>query len=141
MAVSASTLSELAKSLLATAHDLEESIATALRGTDLGVPHFLILSHLDQHGAATTSELGRVSMVPPATLTRVLDKLVDLALVHRAVDDADRRRIIIRIADRGRTLVREWSSVIDERIAESFPALREWEAQAITDLLRSPRPN
>ena len=135
MAVNASMRGSLARSLLAAAHDLEAAMTAALRGSGLGVPHYLVLSHLDENGPASTSELGRVALVPAATLTRTLDRLVDLALVHRALDAGDRRRIIIRLTERGRSLVEEQAQAIDEALASALPQLREWEAQALTDML------
>lgn len=93
---------DLARALLVAADGIERAMASGLRGTGLGVAHYLVLDHLRECEVATTSELGRIALVPPATLTRTIDKLVDLALVHRVLDEEDRRRIVVRLTDRGR---------------------------------------
>lgn len=136
MAVDATVRAELARTLLTAGHAVDRAVAGALRGTELGVAHYLVLSYLDERDAATTSDLGRIALVPPATLTRVIDKLVDHALVHRTLDGADRRRILVRLTERGRDRARECRVIVDDAIAEALPALRDWETQALTDLLR-----
>ncbi|WP_427869164.1 MarR family winged helix-turn-helix transcriptional regulator [Leucobacter luti] len=135
MAVDAAVRAELARTLLTAGHAVDRAVASALRGTELGVAHYLVLSYLDERDAATTSDLGRIALVPPATLTRVIDKLVDHALVHRTLDGADRRRILVRLTARGRDRARECRALVDEAIAEALPALRDWETQALTELL------
>ena len=126
---------ELARQLLGRAHSVESAMARALRGTGIGVPHFLVLDHLAHSDGAATSDLLAVAHVPAATLTRTLDKLVDLALVHRTLDGLDRRRILVRISDRGRARLAEWSAPVDAAVASVLPSLREWEAAALADLL------
>jgi MarR family transcriptional regulator, organic hydroperoxide resistance regulator len=40
--------------------------------------------------------------VPAPTLTKIVDRLVDRALVYRRADDADRRRVLVFLSDHGR---------------------------------------
>jgi DNA-binding MarR family transcriptional regulator len=41
-------------------------------------------------------------MVPPPTLTKVIDRLVNAALVYRRPDEIDRRRVLVFLSHRGR---------------------------------------
>ncbi|MEZ3161528.1 MarR family transcriptional regulator [Microbacterium sp. BWT-B31] len=124
---------ELARRLLTAAYEVERATNAALRGTGLELAHYLVISHLVEHESAATSDLGRVALVPPATLTRVLDKLVDLALVYRTLDTTDRRRILVRVTDRGRVRSRECAELIDLAIADALPALREGDTCTLSD--------
>lgn len=126
---------DLARALLVAADGIERAMASGLRGTGLGVAHYLVLDHLRACEVATTSELGRIALVPPATLTRTIDKLVDLALVHRVLDEEDRRRIVVRLTDRGRGKAVAYADLVDAEIAGALPDLREWETQALTEML------
>jgi DNA-binding MarR family transcriptional regulator len=43
--------------------------------------------------------------MPHPTLTKAIDRLVDDALAYRRQDEADRRRVAVFLADRGKSLV------------------------------------
>ena len=42
-----------------------------------------------------------LAVLPPATTTRAIDKLISLALVYRRVDPADRRRVMVFLSPHG----------------------------------------
>jgi DNA-binding MarR family transcriptional regulator len=63
------------------------------------------------------SELAEFTMVPPPTLTRLIDRMVSDNLVYRKVDPRDRRRVLVRVAPRGEALHRR----VLERLAENDP--------------------
>jgi DNA-binding MarR family transcriptional regulator len=52
----------------------------------------------------TMSELSSVLLVPGPTMTKLVDRLVDAATVYRAVDDRDRRRVVVRLSEAGTEL-------------------------------------
>jgi DNA-binding MarR family transcriptional regulator len=58
-------------------------------------------------------------LLPPPTLTRLMDQLVDEGLVHRRVDPVDRRRILAYLTPRGRTVWQE----LESRIAATWESL------------------
>ncbi|WP_234834757.1 MarR family winged helix-turn-helix transcriptional regulator [Mycolicibacterium stellerae] len=55
----------------------------------------------------TMSDVAAAMSVPPPTLTRIVDKLVDGGFVLRRVDAMDRRRILVYLSARGRAKVRK----------------------------------
>ena len=54
----------------------------------------------------TMSDISVAMAIPPPTLTRIVDKLVDAGFVLRRVDAADRRRVLIYLSARGKSKVR-----------------------------------
>ncbi|BBH66702.1 hypothetical protein ACTI_33870 [Actinoplanes sp. OR16] len=58
------------------------------------------------------TELSDLAFLPPGSLTRLVDQLVEDNLVYRRGDDVDRRRIRVHLAARGRRL--------HDRVAERF---------------------
>jgi DNA-binding MarR family transcriptional regulator len=50
------------------------------------------------------TELSEQAFLPPASLTRLVDHLVEENLLYRRVDDVDRRRIRAYLTDRGHRL-------------------------------------
>jgi DNA-binding MarR family transcriptional regulator len=70
------------------------------------------LTLLSRGSGHSMSELAEFTQLPPASLTRLVDGLVDDNLVHRKADARDRRRVIVHITPRGRTLQRRLSEAI-----------------------------
>ena len=69
------------------------------------------------------SEIAATIVVPGPTLTKLIDKLVDAAVVYRLVDARDRRRVLAFLSDSGR--------VVYDRLA---PAVGTTEARALDAL-------
>ncbi|OLB74317.1 MAG: hypothetical protein AUI14_23880 [Actinobacteria bacterium 13_2_20CM_2_71_6] len=69
------------------------------------------------------TEIAEHAFLPPATLTKLVDHLVDVNLVYRRVDDLDRRRIRVFLTRRGREVHQRLSSQIAASVAE-LPAAR-----------------
>ncbi|MBC3194916.1 MarR family transcriptional regulator [Pseudonocardia sp. C8] len=68
----------------------------------LSIDQWRVLDILADGNGRPMSELAAAIVVPGATLTKIVDRLVDAALVYRLVDDRDRRRVLAFISDKGR---------------------------------------
>ncbi|ANW66641.1 MarR family transcriptional regulator [Mycobacterium sp. djl-10] len=55
----------------------------------------------------TMTEMSTAMGIPPPTLTRIVDKLVDGGFVLRRVDATDRRRVLIYLSARGKAKIRK----------------------------------
>jgi MarR family transcriptional regulator, organic hydroperoxide resistance regulator len=66
-----------------------------------------VLGALRRGDGYTMSEISAAMSIPPPTLTRIVDKLVDGGFVLRRVDATDRRRVLIYLSARGKTKVRK----------------------------------
>lgn len=125
----------VAQLLLGRADRIGRAIAGALRGSGVGVPHWLVLRHLAQVDTAAMAELGQVAHVPPATLTRTVDKLVDMALVYRVLDGLDRRRVVVRLSDRGAEMMAEYQDAVTAAVDAELNGLDGWEIEALRSIL------
>jgi DNA-binding MarR family transcriptional regulator len=65
------------------------------------------------------TELSELSFLPPGSLTRLIDHLVEENLVYRRGDDLDRRRIRVHLSARGRRL----HDRVDHEIRQSIAGL------------------
>ncbi|MDT0269793.1 MarR family transcriptional regulator [Streptomyces sp. DSM 44915] len=93
----------------------------ALEETGCSVEAWRVLSLLaDDPGQGMTSLADRTQL-PPPTLTRLMDQLVDDGLVHRRVDPLDRRRVLAALTPRGRQAHRR----LAERVREAWVTLPE----------------
>lgn len=68
----------------------------------------------DGEGHNMTS-VAEAVFLPPPTLTKLVDHLVDQNLVYRRVDPLDRRRILVHLTPRGETYWRRISREVRER--------------------------
>ncbi|MEU7857706.1 MarR family transcriptional regulator [Nonomuraea sp. NPDC049141] len=76
------------------------------------------------------TEVAEHAFLPPGTLTKLMDQLVDDGLVYRRVDDIDRRRIRAYLTPRGRRLHRQLSRQVEAGVPRLLAASAE------QDLLR-----
>jgi DNA-binding MarR family transcriptional regulator len=87
------------------------------------VDQWRVLDLLADGDGHTMSEIAAAIVVPGPTLTKIMDKLVDTAVVYRLVDTRDRRRVLAFISNSGR--------VVHDRLA---PRIARAEADAVTPL-------
>src|SRR3954466_16177777 len=83
-------------------------------GADLSPSMISALASIDRHGPVTPSELAAHERVQRPTVTRVLARLEELALIERASDPSDRRSSLITASAAGRTLLRRQRSRKDQ---------------------------
>jgi DNA-binding MarR family transcriptional regulator len=67
------------------------------------------------------TEIAEHAFLPPATLTKLIDHLVDEGVVYRRVDEIDRRRIRAHLTPRGRRLHQRVTQQVDASMA-ALPA-------------------
>lgn len=72
---------------------------------ELGVTpeQWRVLSVLAGAGGLPMTDLSRLAVLPPATTTRIVDKLISTAMVYRRADLLDRRRIMVFLSPHGKT--------------------------------------
>lgn len=80
---------------------------SVLDAAGLTVEQWRVMCCLSDVDGQSMSSVAEFAAVPTATLTRIVDKLVENALVYRQVDKSDRRRVMIFLSVRGVLLQRE----------------------------------
>jgi DNA-binding MarR family transcriptional regulator len=75
--------------------------------------------------------VAEAAFLPPATLTKLVDHLVDQNLVHRRVDPLDRRRILAYLTPRGHTYWRR----LDREVRVGWPVLSDGDDELLRALL------
>jgi len=71
---------------------------------DLSMEHWRIIAVVGDHPGIGMSSVAAAAVVPAATLTRHMDKLVERGVVVRHVDPADKRRVVLALSRRGQAL-------------------------------------
>jgi DNA-binding MarR family transcriptional regulator len=90
-----------------------------------------VLSLLSDGEGHYMTAVAEAAFLPPATLTKLVDHLVDQNLVYRRVDPLDRRRILAHLTPRGETYWRR----IGREVRASLPVLSEGDDELLRGLL------
>lgn len=88
-------------------HRVSCSVERVLGPTGLGLDQWRVLELLADGEGHPMTEIAVHVMVPPPTLTKIVNRLVASALVYRLSDEIDRRRVLVFLSDHGRTQHRE----------------------------------
>lgn len=94
---------------------LRRHLETELDQAGVSFEHWQVLAALLERPGVRMTELAELAVLPAATLTRHVDRLVEQALVIRRIDPDDKRRVAVAL------------STLGERLAER---LRELERTA-----------
>jgi DNA-binding MarR family transcriptional regulator len=82
-----------------------------------------VLTHLDREGPMTAGRLAALQRAKPQTLTRTLARLEERGWITRGPSEADRRRVLLHLTERGAA-----------RLHEEIRARTAWLARAMERL-------
>ena len=85
----------------------------ALAGMDLTLPQYRVLGILAEGSAAASGLADRLAVRRPS-ITALVDGLVARGLVDRRQEDADRRRVALRLTDEGARILAEADRAVDD---------------------------
>jgi DNA-binding MarR family transcriptional regulator len=113
-------------------------IKTTLADIDAGITphHFEIIRLLEKEGKLHVAEIGDRLQIARAQMTKLIDKLVDLKLVERQTDVADRRIAIITLSTHGKAVLEEHKTSIMNAIRETMGQLSVEDLKDLSDTLR-----
>ncbi len=128
---------------------LSKRVEVALAGLDLTLPQYRVLGILGEGSAAASGLADRLAVRRPS-ITALIDGLVARGLVDRRQEDADRRRVALRLTDDGIRILAEADRAVDDYLVsiaghlndkDEAMALRSLElwARAMTESRQGPR--
>jgi DNA-binding MarR family transcriptional regulator len=85
-------------------HTIRRRLQPLLDEVDLSLEHWRIMAVLLVQPGLRMSTIADAAVVPAATLTRLMDKLVERGIIVRHIDPADKRRVVAALSPRGETL-------------------------------------
>jgi DNA-binding MarR family transcriptional regulator len=93
--------------------------------------HHEIMKTLEKEGTMHISEVASRLLVPRPQMTHLIDRLVDLGLVERRIDEADRRTINVALTGQARRMLKKMDSVIRDNVGEALSSLSDEEMQEL----------
>ncbi|MEQ8176840.1 MAG: MarR family transcriptional regulator [Amphiplicatus sp.] len=109
----------------------EFSARSLARATGLTPSQLIVLNMVDHLGDATPTDLARNASLTLATMTTLVDKLEDRGFITRRRDEADRRRMLIRITKAGKKTLAESPDALQQQFQKRFEALADWEQASL----------
>ncbi|MBC8159943.1 MAG: MarR family transcriptional regulator [Roseiflexaceae bacterium] len=104
----------------------------------LTIPQFYTLLQLTLHeGACKMSDLARATHQSAASLTGVIDRLLDKQLVARIRHEGDRRQVNVVLTTRGQALLTTVNQARTEQLRSAFRNMSSGEAAMLIRLLDS----
>lgn len=107
------------------AHRLTRERERALAASGLNIDQWRVLTLLADGAGHPMNEIAEHAMVPAPTLTKIIDRLTDSALVYRRPDRSDRRRVLVLLSELGRTVYDEHRAGVtaaESRAADTLDA-------------------
>ncbi|MBW9120468.1 MarR family transcriptional regulator [Microbacterium trichothecenolyticum] len=109
----------------------------SLLKTDLSIQQLKVLTGVVVADISSTSELAASFAVSKATMSKLIDRLVDQALVERVVDEADHRVRRLVPTNLGRQVIAELMAARPEMGADVLRGLDLAELEALETGLRA----
>ena len=121
--------------ITAVERQLTATVAADLQREGVTVEQWRVLTALPRSEGRSMSEIAVEAMLPAPTLTKLVDRLVAVNLVHRRSDPYDRRRVLVLLTPRGRTLRSRLDEVMERHQASLEQVLGRPALEQLTDLL------
>ncbi|RJO79986.1 MarR family transcriptional regulator [Nocardia panacis] len=115
-------LVELARSVRRASQELDRAIATCTGEHSVGRWH--VLSAVADGAGRSMTQLTEATLLAGASLTRLIDGMISDNLVHRRVDEADRRRVLVFPTRRGLLAYQVMNRTLAESGLDAFGADR-----------------
>ena len=119
-----------------TSHLAKEHMRGRMSRYDMTPTQTHVLLYLHEHGQAAQCVLAEHMKVRPPTANGILDRMAEKGLLVRSVDETDARRRIVRLTDKGESLVGELQKqffLAEETIVQGFS---KEEQEALKGFLR-----
>ncbi len=136
-----STEKELARSLLDTLFMVVHAVAAEMRRTapvGFEPAQLRVLALLSKH-PRILKELAACQQVAQPTMSRTISSLVDRGWVERVIDPQDRRQVLVRITDKGLTMLHELRNQAQHHLTKKLATLTDEERyhlQVSLDILK-----
>jgi DNA-binding MarR family transcriptional regulator len=118
-------------------HQASGEFHAQLKGLGVPVATWRVLGALADVEGETVSALARHVLLNQPTLTKMLDRLAGQGLVERTASAGDRRKVLVRITERGRAMVAELKRRALVHEAEVLAVYDAGEVERLKAMLRA----
>jgi DNA-binding MarR family transcriptional regulator len=102
-------------------------------GMDIAPHHLMIMKELKESGTLHSSEIGGAISIAKPQMTHSIDKLIGLGMVERETDTGDRRKISIRLTQKGQDTVERLDKIMKELVSDKLSVLSDDELDKLAE--------
>ena len=106
-----------------TAHALRKAFDRRAVGMGVTRAQWKVLFRLERQPGLRQIELADMLDIEPITLSRIIDRLEEAALVERLADPSDRRAWRLHVTAQAQPLIEKLRAVADAMISEAFAGI------------------
>ena len=106
------------------------------KNTGLTTAQLLILQSIQNMGEFSIGEISKKISLSQATVTSILDRLVDKGLVYRERSTEDKRKVHAYLTEDAVALIKDAPAPLQEQFTKQFEALNEWEQSMMISSLQ-----
>ncbi|MBV1691346.1 MarR family transcriptional regulator [Novosphingobium sp. G106] len=110
----------------------EKKLASA---TGLTPSQLVVLQEVARDGETFAGAIASAVQFSQATVTSIVDRLVEREFVVRSRREKDRRQVWVTITDAGRAVLNSAPDVMQDRFQDRFARLPDWEQAMIVAML------
>ena len=100
---------------------------------DFAPHHVMIMKALQESGVANSSEISEMIAIAKPQMTHSVDKLIELGLVEREHDNVDRRKINIKLTQKGHDTLDRMGAIVQQRMKARLSNLSDDELEKLTE--------
>ena len=117
------------------------NLSNELNRGNISFPQFFLLAYLSSEDYLTMSDIAKKMGHSTAAATGLVDRLEKLGYVERIHAAEDRRKIMVRITNKGTELVAHMRKEIAANLADIMADMDEEETETMEHARRAVRPN
>jgi len=110
----------------------EKQLAAA---TGLTPSQLVVLQEVARHGETTAGSIAKAVQFSQATVTSLVDRLVERGFVVRNRGAQDRRQVWVSITEQGAGVLSSAPDMVQDRFRHRFIRLQDWEQAMIVAML------
>jgi DNA-binding MarR family transcriptional regulator len=99
-------------------------------------PQLLLLRELSEKDERSVGSLAKTMSLSSATVSGIVDRLSRRGMVQRVRGGTDRRNVMVKLTDDGRTALEKAPPLLQEQFMSEFEGLRDWEQSQILSSLQ-----
>ncbi|EAU46824.1 MarR family winged helix-turn-helix transcriptional regulator [Salipiger bermudensis] len=114
---------------------IEEDLSKRLQSNGIAIEQYRVLKSLEEEGPLPMGRLAERVLVEPATLTKIIDRMVRDNLVFRVPDEKDRRKVRVALSASGVAICRQLEGIGDDHEKHIAETLGEGELKDVRRIL------
>lgn len=122
--------------LLANQSMVHRQLLAKLKDTGLTLGQPKVLDYLQDHDGANQAEIARACHIEPASLTSVLNRMEEKALVERRTQKGDRRSFAVYLTGQGHSMALRVRQAFEELEEQAFAGVSEAEREQFLAVFR-----